>query len=121
MTIKFEGTATDNLFAFRHYNPEEIVEGKTMKEHLRFALAYWHTMTTQDGSDPFGNPTNIRTWEGATPMETAHNRVDTFFEILEKLGVDYFCFHDVDIAPAGESLEEFFANLDEITDHIVIK
>lgn len=116
-TIKFEGPATDNLFAFRHYNPEEIVEGKTMKEHLRFALAYWHTMT-QDGSDPFGNPTNIRTWEGATPMETAHNRVDAFFEILEKLGVDYFCFHDVDIAPAGDSLEEFFANLDEITDHI---
>lgn len=116
-TIKFEGTATDNLFAFRHYNPEEIVEGKTMKEHLRFALAYWHTMT-QDGSDPFGDPTNIRTWEGATPMETAHNRVDAFFEILEKLGVDYFCFHDVDIAPAGDTLEEFFANLDEITDHI---
>ncbi|MCY0536459.1 xylose isomerase, partial [Klebsiella pneumoniae] len=69
-----------------------------MKEHLRFALAYWHTMT-QDGSDPFGYPTNERTWFGETVMETAHNRVDAFFEILEKLGVDYFCFHDIDIAP----------------------
>ncbi|HEL1596253.1 TPA: xylose isomerase [Streptococcus suis] len=115
--IKFEGKQTTNPFAFRHYNPEEIIEGKTMKEHFRFALAYWHTMT-QDGSDPFGNPTHIRTWFGQTPMETAHNRVDAFFEILEKLGVEYFCFHDIDVAPVGDSLEEFFANLDEITDHI---
>ncbi|HEL1893970.1 TPA: xylose isomerase [Streptococcus suis] len=118
--IKYEGTATTNPFAFRHYNPDEVIEGRTMKEHLRFALAYWHTMT-QDGSDPFGYPTNERTWFGETVMETAHNRVDAFFEILEKLGVDYFCFHDIDIAPAGDSLEEFFSNLDEITDHIKAK
>lgn len=115
--IAYEGKESQNLFAFRHYNPDEIVEGKPMKEHLRFALAYWHVMT-QDGSDPFGSPTNIRTWQGNTPMETAHNRVDAFFELLVKLGVDYFCFHDVDVAPEGDSLEEFFANLDEITDHI---
>lgn len=88
-----------------------------MKEHLRFAVAYWHTMT-QDGSDPFGSPVNQRTWLGATEMETAKNRVAAFFEILEKLGVEYFCFHDVDIAPEGDSLEEFYANLDEITDLI---
>lgn len=118
--VQYEGTQTTNPYAFRHYNPEEVVEGKTMREHLRFALAYWHTMT-QDGSDPFGYPTNQRTWFGETDMETAHNRVDAFFEILEKLGVDYFCFHDIDIAPAGNSLEEFFANLDEITDHIKVK
>jgi xylose isomerase len=115
--IKFEGTESKNKFAFRHYNPEEIVMGKTMKEHLRFAVAYWHTMT-QDGSDPFGNPVNQRPWFGATEMETAKNRVEAFFEILEKLGAEYFCFHDVDIAPEGSSLEEFFANLDEITDLI---
>ncbi|MGX7352624.1 xylose isomerase [Enterococcus canis] len=115
--IKFEGVKSDNPFAFRHYNPEEVIMGKTMKEHLRFAVAYWHTMT-QDGSDPFGKPTNIRTWEGSTPMETAKNRVEAFFEILEKLDVEYFCFHDVDIAPEGESLEEFFQNIDEITDLI---
>lgn len=115
--IKYEGKETNNLFAFRHYNPEEVVLGKTMKEHLRFAVAYWHTMT-QDGSDPFGNPVNERTWFGETPMDTARNRLEAFFEILTKLGVEYFCFHDVDIAPEGDSLEEFFQNLDEITDLI---
>ncbi|MGX7078208.1 xylose isomerase [Globicatella sanguinis] len=115
--IKYDGKETNNLFAFRHYNPEEVVLGKTMKEHLRFAVAYWHTMT-QDGSDPFGNPVNERTWFGETPMDTARNRVEAFFEILTKLGVEYFCFHDVDIAPEGDSLEEFFQNLDEITDLI---
>ena len=118
--IKYEGVTTENPLAFRHYNPSEVVMGKTMKEHLRFAVAYWHTMT-QDGSDPFGSPTNIRTWAGSTPMETAKNRVEAFFEILEKLGVEYFCFHDVDIAPEGDSLEEFFNNIDEITDLIKAK
>ena len=118
--IKYEGVTTENPMAFRHYNPSEMVMGKTMKEHLRFAVAYWHTMT-QDGSDPFGSPTNIRTWAGSTPMETAKNRVEAFFEILEKLGVEYFCFHDVDIAPEGDSLEEFFNNIDEITDLIKAK
>ncbi|MDA9461178.1 Xylose isomerase [Enterococcus mundtii 3F] len=115
--IQYEGTTTTNPFAFRHFNPEEVVAGQTMKEHLRFAVAYWHTMT-QDGSDPFGSPVNQRTWLGANEMETAKNRVAAFFEILEKLGVEYFCFHDVDIAPEGNSLEEFYANLDEITDLI---
>ncbi|MBL1230497.1 xylose isomerase [Enterococcus sp. BWB1-3] len=115
--INYEGIKTTNPFAFRHYNPEEVVAGKTMKEHLRFAVAYWHTMT-QDGSDPFGLPTNQRTWIGSTEMETARNRVVAFFEILEKLGAEYFCFHDIDIAPEGDSLEEFYNNLDEITDLI---
>lgn len=115
--IKYEGPKTTNPFAFRHYNADEVVFGKTMKEQLRFSVAFWHTMT-QDGSDPFGQAVNQRTWFGATPMETAKNRVEAFFEILDKLGADYFCFHDADIAPAGDSLEEFFANLDEITDLI---
>ncbi|MGX2945980.1 xylose isomerase [Enterococcus alishanensis] len=115
--IKYEGPKTKNPFAFRHYNPEEIIAGKSMKEHLRFSIAYWHTMT-QDGSDPFGNPVNQRNWFGETPMETAKNRVEAFFEICEKLGAEYFCFHDVDIAPEGDSLAEFFENLDEITDLI---
>ena len=115
--IQYEGTATNNMFAFRHYNAEEVVLGKPMKDHLRFALAYWHTMT-QDGSDPFGLPINQRTWMGANRMETARNRVEAFFEICVKLGVEYFCFHDVDVAPTGDSLEEFFSNLDEITDLI---
>lgn len=118
--VSYEGTETENMFAFRHYKADEVVLGKTMKEQLRFAIAYWHTMT-QDGSDPFGKPVNIRTWETNDPMETAKNRVDAFFELLVKLDVDYFCFHDVDIAPEGESLEEFFSNLDEITDLIKVK
>lgn len=115
--IQYEGKNSKNPLAYRYYNPEEIILGKTMKEHLRFALAYWHTMT-QDGSDQFGRGTNERNWVGATPMETAKNRVEAFFEIAEKLGVEYFCFHDVDIAPEGDTLEEFFANIDTITDFI---
>lgn len=115
--IKFEGTKTENPFAFRHYDPQAEIMGKTMKEHLRFAVAYWHTMT-QDGSDPFGQAINQRTWVTEDPMETAKNRVEAFFEILEKLDVEFFCFHDVDIAPEGDSLEEFFANIDTITDLI---
>lgn len=115
--IVYEGPNAENDFAFRHYNPSEIVLGKTMKEHLRFAIAYWHTMT-QDGSDPFGQPVNLRTWETADDMETAKNRVEAFFELLTKLDVDYFCFHDVDIAPPGDSLEAFFQNLEIITDLI---
>ncbi|HIY58894.1 MAG TPA: xylose isomerase [Candidatus Tetragenococcus pullicola] len=115
--INYEGPETKNMFAFRHYNAEEEVMGKKMKDHLRFAIAYWHTMT-QDGSDPFGDPINQRTWFGKTPMETAKNRVEAFFEICQKLGAEYFCFHDVDIAPQGDSLQEFYDNLDEITDLI---
>jgi len=116
-TIKYEGPKSTNPLAFRHYNPEEIVLGKTMKEHLRFAVAYWHTFT-QDGSDPFGAATNIRTWLTDDPMETAYNRVDAAFEFFTKIGAPYFCFHDVDIAPEGETLQEFFDRLDEITDLI---
>ncbi|WP_270284879.1 xylose isomerase [Enterococcus lactis] len=115
--VKHEGPRTENPFAYRHYDPEQEILGKPMKEHLRFAAAYWHTMT-QDGSDPFGDPVNIRSWEGKNPLETAKNRVEAFFELLEKLHIEYFCFHDVDIAPAGDSLEEFFQNIDTITDLI---
>jgi len=115
--IKYEGVSTKNKYAFRHYNPEEIINGKTMKEHLRFAVAYWHTMT-QDGSDPFGAPINQRNWMSDDPMETARNRVEAFFELLQILDVEYFCFHDVDIVPEGSTLQETFDRLDEITDLI---
>ncbi|MEI5989853.1 xylose isomerase [Enterococcus termitis] len=118
--VLYEGPNSKNMFAFRHYKSDEVVLGKTMKEHLRFAVAYWHTMT-QDGSDPFGKPVNLRSWEVSDPMETAKNRVAAFFELLVKLDVEYFCFHDVDIAPEGDSLEEFFTNLDELTDLIKVK
>jgi len=118
--IQYEGPTSKNPFAFRYYNPEQIVLGKTMKEHLRFAVAWWHTMT-QDGSDPFGDSTNVRTWMTEDPMQTARNRVEAAFEFFTKLGVEYFCFHDKDIAPEGDTLQEFFNNLDEITDLIKAK
>ncbi len=110
------------MFAFRHYNPEEVVAGKTMEEQLHFALAFWHTIT-MDGADPFGSATMERPWdlEGGSELDRAHRRVDAFFEIAEKLGVKYYCFHDIDIAPKGNSLKEFYANLDEITDHLLEK
>lgn len=76
--IEYEGFESENPFAFRHYNPEEIILGKTMKEHLRFSVAYWHTFT-QDGSDPFGEAVNQRDWLSDDPMETAKNRVEAAF------------------------------------------
>lgn len=115
--IKFEGTKSTNPLAFRHYKADEMIMGKSMKEHLRFCVAYWHTMT-QDGSDPFGGPIHQRSWNNSDPMTQAQNRVDAFFEILDKLGVPFFAFHDVDVAPGGSNLKELFANLDVIVDKI---
>lgn len=115
--IQYEGPTSTNPLAFRHYNPDEVVFGKTMKEHLRFSVAYWHTFT-QDGSDPFGKAVNQRDWIVEDEMETAKNRVEAAFEFFEKLGVEYFCFHDMDVAPYGDSLETFFKNLDEIVELI---
>ena len=114
--IKFEGKGSKNPFAFKHYNPEEVVLGKTMEEHMRFAVAYWHTFAsdTAKGQDPFGTKTMFRPWESTDPMEEARNKAYANFEFLEKLGVPFFAFHDADIAPEGESLEEYHRNLDEI-------
>lgn len=99
---------------FRQYNADEVVGGKTMKEQLKFSLAYWHTMCGE-GGDPFGPGTAVRPWHGAaTPMEMAKEKVYAAFEIMQKLGIQYFCFHDRDIAPEGATLKETNANLDEI-------
>ncbi len=118
--VKYEGPQSENPFAYRHYNAEEVVAGKTMKEHLRFASAYWHTMT-YEGADPFGKPNFHRSWRADDPMQTSKNRVDAFFEFLSKMGIEFFCFHDADIAPEGNSLGEFFANVDAITDLMMEK
>uniref|UniRef100_UPI0035A009AD xylose isomerase n=1 Tax=Jeotgalibaca porci TaxID=1868793 RepID=UPI0035A009AD len=115
--IKYEGTETNNPLAFRHYNPEEIVLGKTMKEHMRFSIAYWHTFVNE-GNDPFGQGVTERTWLTEDPMQTAKNRVEASFEFYQKLGVEYFCFQDMDVAPFGDTLEQFFSNLDVIVDLI---
>lgn len=115
--IKFEGKDSKNLLSFRHYNPEEIVLGKKMKDHLKFAMSYWHTLTA-GGNDPFGDATLVREWDSLSPMEKAKARVKAGFEFMEKLGLEYFCFHDKDIAPEVDTLEEYFKNLDEIVNLI---
>ena len=109
----YEGPQSKNPFAYRYFDAEEMVMGKKMKEHLPFAVAWWHTMT-QEGADPFGAGTFQRNWFGKTPMETAKNRVHAVFEFLTKLDVEYFCFHDADIAPQGENLKETNKNIDVI-------
>lgn len=99
---------------FRHYDPDEIVGGKTMKQQLRFSMAYWHTLCGT-GSDPFGSGTLERPWAGvADPMKLAEEKVYAAFEIMQKLGIGYFCFHDRDVAPEGETLAETNRNLDHI-------
>lgn len=112
--IEYDGPLSRNPLAFKYYNPKEKVGGKTMKDHLRFSVAYWHTFT-MNGSDPFGAPNMERSWERYAGMDLAKARVDAAFEFIEKLGVSYFCFHDIDIAPEGNSLAETNRNLDEIT------
>jgi len=112
--IRYEGPATKNMLAFRHYDPDAVVEGKTMRDHLRFAVSYWHTFRGT-GSDPFGAPTMIRPWEkGGDTLEAALSRVEVAFEFMEKLGVGFYCFHDRDVAPEGKSLAESHKHLDAV-------
>ncbi|WP_462427961.1 xylose isomerase [Fusobacterium varium] len=118
--IKYEGKETKNELAFRYYNPDEIILGKPMKEHLKFAMSYWHTLTAA-GNDQFGEGTIVREWDSLEPMERAKARVKAGFEIMEKLGIEYFCFHDRDIAPEADILAEYQKNLDEIVDLIEIE
>ena len=112
--VRFEGPESTNPLSFRHYNPEEKVDGKTMKEHLRFAVCYWHTFRGM-GGDPFGPGCAVRPWEdGTDSVEMALKRVKVAFEFLEKLGVPYYCFHDRDVSPEGKNLRETNANLDKV-------
>ncbi|MFD1673530.1 xylose isomerase [Alicyclobacillus fodiniaquatilis] len=115
--IAYEGPKSRNPLAFKYYNPSEVVAGKTMAEHLRFAVSYWHTLTLQ-GNDPFGLPNMIRPWDGYTGMDLAKKRVEATFEFLEKMDVSMFCFHDRDIAPEGDTLRETNKNLDVIVSMI---
>ncbi len=113
--IKYEGKDSKNMLAFRHYNPDEIILGKPMREHLKFALSYWHTMCAE-GTDMFGRGTMNKDFGGTTPMEVYKNKAYAAFELMNKLSIDYFCFHDRDIAPEGKTLEESNKNLDEIAE-----
>lgn len=115
--IQYEGPRSKNPFAFKYYNPDEVINGKRMEDILRFSVAYWHTFTAE-GTDPFGAGTNIRPWDQYEGLDLAKARVEAAFEFFEKLNVPYFCFHDVDIAPEGDTLRETFKNLDIIVEMI---
>jgi len=115
-TIKYEGPKSDNPLAFKYYNPDEIIDGKTMKEHLRFSIAFWHTFQG-NGTDMFGTGTVVRPWDSIhDAIDRAKARMEANFELCEKLQVPFFCFHDTDIAPEGATLKESYKILDKITD-----
>ncbi len=112
--ITFEGPKSDNPLAFKFYDENKVVAGKTLKEHLRFAVAYWHTFCG-DGSDPFGNKTLSKPWDDiANPLDRAKAKLDAAFEFFTKLGNPFYCFHDRDIAPEGSSVAQSEKNLMEI-------
>jgi xylose isomerase len=112
--INYEGKDSDNPLAYKYYNADEVIGGKTMRDHLRFAVAYWHTFQGT-GGDPFGPGTAVRPWDSiSNAMDLAKAKVEANFEFCEKLGVPFFCFHDRDIAPEGATLAETNKNLDEI-------
>ena len=113
-TIRYEGSDSKNPLAFKHYNPGELVEGRTMKEHLRFSVVYWHTFRNRL-SDPFGVGTAIRPWDdGTESVKNAQKRAQVAFEFMEKLGVPFYAFHDRDVAPEGANLKESNRNLDAV-------
>ena len=115
--IAFEGPKTDNALAFRHYNPDEIIEGKSLSEHMRFSIAYWHAFRGT-GSDPFGPGTIDRPWEsGKDPVSVAKMRMDAAFEFFQKIRAPFYCFHDRDIAPEGRTLAESNQRLDALVAH----
>jgi xylose isomerase len=112
--IRFEGANSKNPLAFKHYNPDEIVEGKTMRKHLRFAVVYWHTFRGT-GSDPFGAGTMQRPWDdGSNSVSNAQSRARVAFEFIEKLGTPFYTFHDRDVAPEGKTLAGTNKNLDAV-------
>lgn len=117
--IRYEGPQTDNEFAFRHYNPDEMVMGKSLKEHLRFAVAYWHSFAWE-GGDPFGGRSFDRPWFGSQ-MALAKLKADVAFEMFDILGVPYFCFHDADVRPEGRNFAENTRNLEEMVEYFALK
>lgn len=115
--IAYEGTGSANPLAFRHYNPDEVIDGKTMSAHLRFSIAYWHSFRGA-GADPFGPGTIVRPWEkGSDAVSVALTRMDAAFEFFQKIHAPFWCFHDRDIAPEGRTLAESNRHLDKIVAH----
>ena len=115
--IPFEGKDSKNPLAFHYYDADKVVMGKTMKEWLRFAMAWWHTLG-QASADPFGGQTRSYEWDKAdNAVQRAKDKMDAGFEIMNKLGIEFFCFHDIDLVEEGNSVEEYEANLKAITDY----
>lgn len=120
-TITYEGDKSKNPLAFKYYDPDRIIMGKTMKEHLPFSMAWWHNMSAT-GADMFGSGTVDKSFgEKSGTMEHAKAKVDAGFEFMQKLGITYYCFHDADIVPEADTIEETNQRLDEITDYLKLK
>jgi xylose isomerase len=112
--IKFEGKESKNPLAFRYYDPEKVVYGKKMKDWFKFSMAWWHTLCAE-GGDPFGGGTKSFPWAGGgSALEIARQRLDAGFEFMQKIGIEYYCFHDIDLISEGSSIEEYEANLKAI-------
>ncbi|MCQ2159417.1 MAG: xylose isomerase [Bacteroidales bacterium] len=119
--IKFEGKESKNPLAFHYYDPEKVVAGKKMKEWLKFAMAWWHTLCAE-GADQFGGGTKSFPWnDSENPVERAKHKVDAGFEIMTKLGIEYFCFHDVDLVDEADTIEGYEANLKEVVAYVKSK
>lgn len=119
--INYEGAQTDNPFAFRHYNPSQIILGKTMAEHLRFSICYWHTFCWA-GTDMFGSGSFNYPWQSnADPLSNAKAKADVAFEFFYKMNVPFYAFHDIDVAPEGNSIQEYINNLSIMTDILLEK
>src|SRR5574344_149994 len=116
--IPFEGVDSKNVLAFHYYDPERVVMGKKMKDWLKFAMAWWHTLGPASG-DQFGGQTRSYDWDKSTDaVQRAKDKVDAGFEIMQKLGIEYFCFHDVDLCDPADNIAEYEANLKAVTDYI---
>lgn len=116
--IKYEGAKSRNPFAFKYYDPNRIVLGRTMKEHLPFSMAWWHNLSAT-GADMFGNGTVDKSFfETTGTMAHAYAKVDAGFEFMDKIGVEYFCFRDLDLVPEADTISETNKRLDEITNYI---
>jgi xylose isomerase len=118
--IQFEGRESDNPLAFRFYDENRVIAGKTMKEHFKFAIAYWHSFCGT-GGDPFGPGTIVHPWDSSSdPVQRAKDKMDAAFEFITKIGVDYYCFHDVDLIDEGPTLAEYERRMQIITDYAAI-
>ena len=119
--IKYEGPTSDNPLSYKWYNEDQLIAGKTMKEYFRFAVAYWHSFCNT-GADPFGPGTKIFSWDKAdNAVDRAKDKMDAAFEFMTKLGVPYYCFHDVDLVDEGSSLSEYESNLAAAVDYAALK